>query len=252
MGRFSAATGSNIDMPVLFSNTGTAACVLEGFADVTVLDAHGAVLARAAGASGRGTYFPGGPAVPILVKPGAQAFMNLTWYDCTHPQAAQLAVDLPGSAGRVMVKFPVAGTYYMLCDTDPSYAALNRGPFGPIGVQWPPGPRYIATTVGFKVPAQVKAGSTLTYFVTLSNTDTLDYELSPCPDYIEILGRKQAVGAYGLNCGPVGHIAPGKSITFEMRLAVPATMPAGPTDVSWSLSDGRAGVPHGTAALMIT
>jgi len=53
MGRTSAATGSNVDMPVLLRNTGSADCVVEGFADVTVLDTHGAVLARAAGTAGR-------------------------------------------------------------------------------------------------------------------------------------------------------------------------------------------------------
>src|SRR5690242_4268675 len=118
MGHFSAATGSNLDMPIIFTNTGKGACVVQGFPDITVLDSPGATLARAVGSEGRGTYFDNGPAVAILVRPGARAFVNFTWYDCRNPLAARLAVDLPANGGRLLIPFAVKGNYYMLCDSD--------------------------------------------------------------------------------------------------------------------------------------
>ena len=175
----------------------------------------------------------------ILVKRGQQTFMNLSWYDCHHPQASQFAVDLPDNGGRVMVKFAVAGGYYMLCDSDPNYRALSRGPFGPVGIDWPPGPRYIATEITVTAPAQVKAGSTLEYFVTVKNVDTIDYVLSPCPNYVELLGPKIKVAEYALNCAPVGRIGPSISVTFEMRMPITKTITAGDYRLEWALSDGR-------------
>ena len=44
---------------------------------------------------------------------------------------------------------------------------------------------------------------------------------------------------YQLNCSVAVRIPPGKSLTFEMRLDVPATMALGRTSLTWSLSDPR-------------
>ena len=252
-GGSSAATGSNVDLPIIFRNGGSTDCVVEGFADVTVLDSRGGVLAQAAGMTGRGTYFNDGPVVPVLLRAtGGQVFMNLTWYDCRNPRASQLAVDMPGNGGRLLVKFPVTGRYYMLCDSDPHYAALARGPFSPVGIEWPPGPTYISVDISINAPPQVKAGSTLVYDVTITNTDHLDYRLSPCPDYNEFLGPKMVVGSYRLNCAPVGKIAPGASVTFEIHMTIPKGIPLGPTTLMWGLGDGRITSHTVTAPLVVT
>jgi len=253
MGPTSAATGSNVDMPVLLRNGGSRDCVVEGFADITVLDDHGGALAVASGSTGKGTYFNDGPAVPILVRAGGRdAFMNLTWYDCKHPQAAQLAVDLPAQGGRVVVPFAVAGRYYMVCDDNPAYSALARGPFSPVGIQWPPGPSYIPVRIAIDAPASAKKGSTLEYFVTIRNEGPADYRLDPCPDYVAILGTKEAIGTYGLNCGPVGHIAPGSSVRSEMRLKLPLSVAAGPKRLEWGLLDARINPSHTNSEIAVT
>lgn len=103
------------------------------------------------------------------------------------------------------------------------------------------------------VSASVARGSTLTYFVTLTNTGSVDYFLSPCPDYMEFVADKRGFAQYGLNCeGAGGHIAPGSSARFEMRWKVPASMPVGATQLEWALLDFRIGAPPVLATLTIT
>jgi hypothetical protein len=63
--------------------------------------------------------------------------------------------------------------------------------------------------------------------------------LRPCPDYVQILGAKEAVSEYALNCAPVGHIGPGSTVKFEMRIALPLSLAAGPDQLQWALHDAR-------------
>ena len=57
--------------------------------------------------------------------------------------------------------------------------------------------------------------------------------LSPCPSYDIWLGPKQVIGTHSLNCGSVGAIPPGHSVWFDMKLRIPANMPAGHSGVAW-------------------
>lgn len=261
----SAATGGNLDSPVRFRNHSPVYCYLEGYPDLTLLDARGSVLATSAGAASRGTYFPDGPDVPVLMVPGTaalaftgnpapsgQAYLNVQWYDCSRPSAAGLSISLPQSGGTLTIPYAVTASYYPTCDTDKTSRAFLRGLFNPSGIEWPPGPAYITLNVTIHAQASVKRGSTLDYFVEIQNTSNVDYALSPCPDYDEFLGAKQGWASYRLNCRPVGHIAPGAGVKFEMRLAVPSTLSSGPSTVTWVLVDGRVAIPHPSAAIAIT
>ena len=98
--------------------------------------------------------------------------------------------------------------------------------------------------IRISAPASVKGGSTLVYYVTIKNTSQSDYRLDPCPNYVEILGAKNAVAEYQLNCSPVGHIAPGASVKFEMKLSLPSTVPLGTMQLQWALLDGRVASPN--------
>jgi len=80
--------------------------------------------------------------------------------------------------------------------------------------------------------------------VTVKNTSQSDYRLDPCPNYVEILGAKNPVAEYQLNCSPVGHIAPGVAVKFEMRMTLPSTVPLGTTQLQWALIDGRVAMPN--------
>jgi hypothetical protein len=264
-----AATG-HVNLPIVLRNRGAAACVLAGWADLAILDGRGRVLAAAAGTANRGTFFVDWPEVAVLLTPNTpalparpgsgqplrrgQAVMNLEWYDCRQPQAAVLVLDLPAAGGRLRVPFDRKAAYSPVCDNPGPKPAgvVVRGPLSPAGFTWPPEPRYLHVGVGIHAPASVRRGATLAYQVTLTNRDHGSYRLDPCPDYNEFLGRKDVVASYQLNCQPVGAIAPGQRVTFQMQLAIPATTATGPNRLIWALSDGRIATPVATAPLTVT
>lgn len=264
-----AATG-NVDMPLQLRNRSGSACYIHGYPDVTVLDASGRVLARGTGADGRGTFFADGPDVPILLPVGTpnlpapklpidstnlkgQAFMNFSWYDCPPlPQASRLALDVPDGGGRMLIPFAMQAYYGSACGNgQPQRPAVFRGPFSATGVPWPPAADKIPVTTTISAPASVKRGTTLTYFVTIRNDGSRDYQLDPCPDYFEFLMGVKDGPSYQLNCSPVGLIAPAKSAKFEMRMSIPAGQPAGSSYVNWALQDGRIDPPSAQAPIVI-
>jgi len=273
------AAGGHVNLPILVRNRATAACVLEGWADMTILDAGGRVLVAAVGTknpANLSTFFVGWPKLPVLLRPATpplpgrpgaetgytdpshrgQAEMNMEWFDCRAPLAAVLILGLPEGGGQLRVPFPRRASYAPSCD-DPQVSRtaggwVGRDPLSPAGFTWPPKPDSLNLLVGIHAPATVRRGSTLVYQVVLVNHDHGGYRLDPCPDYNEILGRKDVIASYQLNCHPVGMIASGERVTFEMRLAVPATMATGPTQLVWALLDGRVEVPGATAPLTVT
>jgi len=261
------ATG-HTDFSFAFRNRSTSQCFLGGYPDVKVLDGSGAVMNQALGAPQRGTFFDtagwdepillatGTPSLPSVVQSQqsvkGQAALNLEWVDCKFSTASRMEFDLPGGGGRLLVDFPVKASYSAACDGGTVAPYVLRGHFWPTGMEWPPGPIYIQAHVAINVPSSVKHGSMLVYFVTVTNTSSMDYSLTQCPDYTEILGTKQAVGQYQLNCAPVHHIAPGATVKFEMRLQVPDTMPAGAARLEWALADARVGVASANTTVTIS
>jgi hypothetical protein len=265
---FQGATG-HTDMPLALRNRSGAACVLNGYPYVTVVDAGGRALAPVNGNEFRDTFFDQLPALPVLmlaetpplpvVTPGpqqgasrGQAVMNLTWVDCRHPQAARLWLDLPSAGGRLVVPFATAATSSPACDGNPGLPSeLARGPLLAAGFTTLPSPDYIATVLTVSAPAQVRRGTTLVYHVTLSNTDARPYPLDPCPDFNEFVGAKQAIARYQLNCTPAGSLAPGAQVTFEVHLDFPAAMTPGPYTLEWALIDGRLEKPYADAPITV-
>jgi len=257
--------GGHTDTPVILRNKSSAPCYVDGYPDITVLDRAGRVLAAATGALNRGTFFDGAPAVPVLLPPGGpplpspgqelsrgQAFVNIEWFDCRRTTAATMSIDMPSAGGRLTIPYAVDAPWSALCDGNPATSpGLTRGPFSPAGYTWPPGPVYLAVDIGISAPSSVKAGSALIYFVSVTNSSPTDYRLDPCPDYVEILGAKNAVANYQLNCGPVGSIAAGTKVKFQMRLDLPVGMPTGPTQLDWSLADGRLSLPFARAPVTV-
>lgn len=256
-----AATG-HMDLPVSVRNRGASACYLEGYADVSIMDSAGSMLAQASGTTGRGTFFADAPVLPVVMEPGTaalssavpgqrstehgQAWMNVEWYDCQRRQAASLLMTLPGGGGMLSIPFAFKGPYSPACDV-PGHttdSGLSRGPLTPSALEWPPQPAFIMVAVSIVAPPSVRRGSTLRYTVTLSNRSPVEYRLSPCPDYSEILGAKQAPATYQLNCSSLGVIAAGRSAAFEMRIEVPRSLAAGTTQLHWALVDGRLATPY--------
>jgi hypothetical protein len=261
----SAATG-HVNNPIVVRNTGSAACWLEGYADLRILDGAGHELAVVTGAGTGLSFFDDGTAVQVLLPPGTppvpaphqpsirgHAFMNIEWYDCRETHAASLSLDLPNGGGSLKLPFDVQAPFSPVCDNAGfSPVGLLRGPFSPAGYTWPPAATYLKVDITISAPASAKRGSTLIYFVTVKNADQVDYRLDPCPSYHELLAGKQAVAGYQLNCSPVGHIPAGASVKFEMRLNLPGDVATGPNQLTWALADGRLAAPFAQTSIAIT
>jgi hypothetical protein len=250
------AGGGHHDLPVFLRNKSAQTCWLEGYPDIVILDASGKALAQAVGESSRGTYFSDGRVVRLPMDVGTpalntnimatinqnvasgQAFFNVEWHDCAQRQAATMRVTLPNGGGQLQVPYNFQGPQSAACPVAgaPRFS-LSRGPFSPGAVTWTI--PYVPFRVTIAAPASVARGTTLVYRVTVANLSTDDHLLDPCPDYTEILGAKEPVAEYQLNCAAVGRIPAGKSVTFEMKMDVPATVPAGRTRLLWALDDPR-------------
>jgi hypothetical protein len=254
IGRYSAM--SNPDAPVVLRNTGSSACFLNGFPDLTIADSSGRVIASVAGSDGMGTYFDSGPTyVAVLMKtntaplesaigwgggqglqPG-QAFFNVEWAGCTVRPASTLYLSLRSGPGRLSIPWNVVPNSPDVCNRD---RPLTRGPFDPTGISWSPDRHLLNVGMTLSIPDRsVARGSTLEYFVTLRNAGREDYPLDPCPDYWESVIAIKSSAFYALNCAPVETIHAGDSRTFEMEFPVSFDTPVGPTALLWDLPDPR-------------
>jgi hypothetical protein len=132
---------------------------------------------------------------------------------------------LPENGGQLTI--PVDSL--KACGADP-LAFVSDAPF--VGTPVPtPTPLF---SIGLHLPAAVRAGDQLDFLVSLTNVSGAPVTfLSPCPSYDIWLGPKQVIGTHSLNCGSVGAIPPGHSVWFDMKLRIPANMPAGHSGVAW-------------------
>jgi hypothetical protein len=87
----------------------------------------------------------------------------------------------------------------------------------------------------------VRAGSTLHYFVVLTNPTASDVGLSPCPGYIQVVSDQKksqySKRDYALNCAAVPTVRATTSVRFLMRAEVPSAI-TGPAFLAWSLDRG--------------
>lgn len=264
-------TGGVVIKVVHLRNRTSAPCTLHGFPELVVLDARGATLAKAI-ALGEPSMVPSAPSVAFLLLPGApplprsggpaagwttpgEALLDFDWIDCRQPRASTLELYLPDGGGRLLVDFPLVASKSAGCygePPEPAGPALGGGPFVPSGVEWPPPPKYLSVDATLTLPTLAQRGTTLVYYVTLSNNGAVDYTLDECPDYNEFVGAKAAVAAYQLNCAAAHDIPPGGSRTFQMQLALPASVPLGATTLVWALGDGRIAQSVVSAAITVT
>src|SRR5439155_9701745 len=94
-----------------------------------------------------------------------------------------------------------------------------------------------------EAPKRVRHGELLVYKVKLTNplSQTISFgSEADCPNYHEALdGDVLLDQPYQLNCGDAGSVAPGKSVSFEMRLVLPTTMPVGTYTLRWGFQVDR-------------
>lgn len=105
-----------------------------------------------------------------------------------------------------------------------------------------------------RVPPTVRAGSTLTYVVTLTDPTARSISLTRCPSYVEYVqpvdGRPVlAKASYRLNCDPVGAIGAHQDVRFAMRFPVPPGTEPGSSRLRWDLIGPEV---HASAPLEVT
>jgi hypothetical protein len=96
--------------------------------------------------------------------------------------------------------------------------------------------RIVFTNIG-STTCLVRAGTTLSYVVTLRNPTRRQVALAPCPGFTEGLYADGLVvqHSFELNCGAARSISAGGHAGFEMRLEVPARAQPGLAKLAWSL-----------------
>lgn len=98
---------------------------------------------------------------------------------------------------------------------------------------------YAGLRVSLAVPAQITAGSTLSYTVTLTNSGPSPFVFATCPTYSEMLGSATgqiSQAAYTLNCSEGGPIGVGGSRTYAMQIQVPTGQ--GLAKIAWLMDNG--------------
>lgn len=192
------------------------------------------------------------------LAPGKSAAVTIYWSNwCgARPDGFELAL---AAGTRLLVPFAGAPR----CDAAQYPSKLEVAPFAPATRQLPPssrlalaaaivGPRPVAVKPGLRA-FRARRGRTLDYRVSLTNTGRRPYRFrgSSCPTYIESLAPASPE-AYVLNCRPVGAIAPGARVLFEMRIAVPANARHGNTGLTWQLAPKTYNAPFASAAVWVT
>jgi Protein of unknown function (DUF4232) len=227
VGDFGAGLG-NLNLPVDFLNHSDSSCVLVGEPTLEGVKANGSLVPLRVTA---GSYF-GDPGPPSNIGPGQVAALNIsgvsgcsvgTFYPTFH-------LGLPGGG---TVEFPTKNF--------PVGCGVWVSQFGVPADAVPATDTPLSElTAQITAPPTAKAGTTLTYSVTLSNTTGAAYSLSPCPAYTEFVGTGSTTWVatvlnYELNCDATPAIPARGSVTFQMRLALPAEQPAGSGKFGWDL-----------------
>jgi len=243
----SGATG-HIVYSVSLANHSATPCSVQGFPGLSLITKQATVVplqksndpGGIVGNGGRdipaGVLQPKQPA-PVPHQGGLNAYVLFEWYYCggTPPDIGAVDLTIPGSPRSVRVPLLNEGLASgpSRCD-DPSLG--RRLLVGPIQ---PPAADQVVTEspqwqVTMVAPDQLVVGKTVAYAVTLSNVSETSIVFDTCPTYDEGF-TPDALVAYQLNCGPVGTVKPGASVTFAMRFTVPPNTSAGPQKFLWRL-----------------
>ncbi len=235
-GRGGPAAGT-VYQEVRLTNYSGRPCTLSGGpSTVTGVRANGRLvtLAKAAHADGWNLAGPG----PANLRPGRSGWVTLAYADGCPALVSggragykTLLIALHGGQVRVRFRAPLNLICGLLVSDFGAPAAPPPGSISPLNV--------LAVTV--TIPA-VTAGTTASYSVTVHNTGGKRVALFPCPSYTQYLaiaaGNARTVAVqqhFYLNCAAVRQIPAHGSVTFAMRIAVPAT--PGRAKYDWQLQD---------------
>jgi hypothetical protein len=234
---------------VTFVNSSESTCVLKGEPTIGGLKADGILVPLAITL---GSYF-GDPGPPANIATGEAAALNISGADACpaalsgrHPVYAMLRIGLPGGGGVDAA----AHGFDTVCGVSVSQFGV------PADAEPAVDPPLSPLTAQITAPTTAAAGQILIYTVTLTNPQSTDVSLSRCPAYDEFVGSGSnntwvaTVLHYYLNCDASPTIPAGASVTFAMRLSLPANQPEGMAKFGWDVQGG--GGPWANAPLMVT
>jgi hypothetical protein len=217
-GRTGVGLGNRLE-ELVFTNVGTRPCLLRGHPKIT---ADGRTVHAQLG----GTYF--GRLVPADVPPGGHVFLDLaTSAVCDNGQR------MPLHHRRLVFTLPQGGRVRADHVSITEVCGLSMSDFGL--PQRYPEPRLRAHV---RLPAAVRAGTTLRYTVVLGNPTAATVALRPCPGYTESMYASGIVvrRSFALDCDAVHGIAPHHEVRYAMQLKVPARTGPGLAKLGWSLN----------------
>jgi hypothetical protein len=224
---------------IRFTNITGNPCSIHGVPDVRLTDGRGFRIDLTQRASTTSTD-PG----PALLPPGADdaVTIGLQWANWCGPltQPLTVRVNLP-DGGNVAAVQPDPSTGFRgvpPCEDAAAGSTLTLDPAQGAAAPQTPAPSA-ALSAELRTPPTAVAGATLEYEVTLTNPTGAAVPLDPCPSYTESLGT--VTRAFILNCSAAPKIDPGASVTFAMRLDIPAGTPAGPVTLDWQAGGPAAG-----------
>jgi uncharacterized protein DUF4232 len=236
-GKLGYATGHS-NVRVYLTNHSATACWLDGYPTVAGAAANGTVTPLHAK---HGSFF-GNPGPPANITPGQTAAINISGEDiCAlagageHQVYPELLIGLPG--GRTV---DAHGTGF------DAICGVSVSPFG-VPADQSHGPAPSPLTARITAGPTPRAGTDFGYLVTLTNPTAKPFPLRPCPSYAEFLGGLTGSGAtksylakyYYLNCSTVQAIPAHGSVTYQIKLPLPAGLPAGfYSKLDWQIQGG--------------
>ena len=245
------ATGSMAG-GIAVTNVSRHACVLSGAPRLVRLRSGTAILSPVTYTAERYSD-PGDPstaAAPVLLQPGDQASAFVVWMNlCSvmRPVVTALLVTLSDGGDPIVATSASPGRGIFgapRCDQPGAGSTFTAYAFAPVP---PPEPPYEpqAASVVLSAPPTTTVGADLAFLVTLTNVGSKPASLIPCPTFTEDLivdGRAlkpPAPQQFLLNCSAIGDaLAPGATVTMEMKYAMPPTVTPGPVELVWSLDPG--------------
>ena len=244
--RGDGATGHML-IQMRFRNISSSTCVLRGYPTQVVASQPGLPDVTAQQRS----YFPNQPTANLA--PDRTAFLGLE----TDSMCAVRPAGGPAGPPyhHVSVSVPGGGTVAVTRHSQPLDLTCGLRMtkfFVPQPTQPEPHDPLGDLRASARLPRTVRAGTTLKYGVALTNPTSKPISLDRCPGYVEAVGDSSGLTVkltYALNCTPVGAVAPGDTVLFEMR--IPAPKQPGRYRLHWELMVPSLDGPRGFGSIQV-
>jgi uncharacterized protein DUF4232 len=231
-GRNAVGLGNRLE-ELVFTNLGASPCLLRGYPAISAETPAGT--RRLLHPLRGGTYF--GLLVPADLRPGGHVFLDFGTSNC----ACRCEGGAPVRYRDLVFTLPHGGSVQGRDVSISQDCFLSMSAFGlPARYALP---RAVPGTAGalrarLRLPASVRAGSTLRFVVTLSNPAKTPVTLDPCPGFTEGIYTSglSARHSFALNCDSVRSIPAFGHVRYELRLAVPSRATPGPAKLGWGMN----------------